>query len=119
MAGPSLSAYHYDNAFGKKALIVRYKGKMEQVFLIFTLRTRWLSLGGVLIESKVHKNKHKGPCRRILTPMRWRNQVVQLMRAIHLEHERETTRGLSNYKKRKKIEAEEGDFLAVFGGSFG
>ncbi|XP_031283369.1 protein FORGETTER 1-like [Pistacia vera] len=29
-AGPSLSAYNYDSAFGKKALTVMYKGIMEQ-----------------------------------------------------------------------------------------
>ena len=38
-AGPSLSAYNYDSTYGKKALMVMYRGIMEQVFpkLIFLL----------------------------------------------------------------------------------
>lgn len=31
-AGPSLSAYNYDSAYGKRALMVMYRGIMEQVF---------------------------------------------------------------------------------------
>lgn len=30
-AGPSLSAYNYDSAYGKRALMIMYKGIMEQV----------------------------------------------------------------------------------------
>lgn len=30
-AGPSLSAYNYDSAYGKKALMMMYKGIMQQV----------------------------------------------------------------------------------------
>jgi|APAra0007618257_1042622.scaffolds.fasta_scaffold01722_9 hypothetical protein len=33
-SGPSLSAYNYDSNFGKKSLMVMYRGIMEQVFLI-------------------------------------------------------------------------------------
>lgn len=33
-AGPSLSAYNYDSAYGKKALMVMYRGIMEQVSII-------------------------------------------------------------------------------------
>jgi glutamine amidotransferase-like uncharacterized protein len=33
-AGPSLSAYNYDSAYGKRALMIMYKGIMEQVHII-------------------------------------------------------------------------------------
>jgi hypothetical protein len=32
-AGLTLSAYNYDSAYGKKALILMYRGIMEQVFM--------------------------------------------------------------------------------------
>ena len=32
-AGPSLSAYNYDSAYGKRALMMMYKGIMEQVYI--------------------------------------------------------------------------------------
>lgn len=34
-AGLSLSAYNYDSAFGKKALMMMYRGIMEQVMIIY------------------------------------------------------------------------------------
>lgn len=33
-AGPSLSAYNYDSAYGKRALMAMYRGIMEQVLII-------------------------------------------------------------------------------------
>ena len=37
-AGPSLSAYNYDSAYGKRALVVMYKGIMEQVLFILIFK---------------------------------------------------------------------------------
>lgn len=34
-AGLSLSAYNYDSAYGKRALVLMYKGILEQVFISF------------------------------------------------------------------------------------
>lgn len=32
-AGPSLKEYNYDSAYGKRALVMMYKGIMEQVYI--------------------------------------------------------------------------------------
>lgn len=34
-AGPSLSAYNYDSSYGKRALVMLYRGIMEQVSMPF------------------------------------------------------------------------------------
>lgn len=52
----------------------------------------------------MHKDKYNGSCRRILTQMKWQNQVMQLKGAVHVEHEMETDGILPSYKKRAKIE---------------
>lgn len=37
-AGPSLSAYNYDSAYGKRALVIMYKGIMEQVSYYYSFK---------------------------------------------------------------------------------
>lgn len=42
-AGPSLSAYNYDSSYGKRALVMLYRGIMEQVSITFARYCHFLS----------------------------------------------------------------------------